>query len=97
MNILEQFSLKGQVIVVTGGTGILGKSFVKALAEAGAKVVIIGRNQERADERVKLVETLGGEGLAIGADVLSESEMIAARDKIIEKWGTIDGLVNAAG
>lgn len=97
MNILEQFSLKGQVIVVTGGTGILGKSFVKALAEAGAKVVIIGRNQERADERVKLVETLGGEGLAIVADVLSESEMIAARDKIIEKWGTIDGLVNAAG
>ena len=38
MNILEKFSLKGKVIVVTGGTGILGKAFVKALAEAGAKV-----------------------------------------------------------
>jgi len=97
MNILEQFSLKNQVIVVTGGTGILGRSFVKALAEAGAKIVVIGRNRERADERVKLIETLGGVGLAIIADVLSEEEMIAARDKILAEWGTIDGLVNAAG
>ncbi|MBE8715517.1 SDR family oxidoreductase [Sphingobacterium hungaricum] len=97
MGILEKFSLNGKVIVVTGGTGILGKSFVKALAEAGAKICIIGRSQEKADERVKLVETLGGTAIAVVADVLNEEEVVAAKNLILEKWGTIDGLVNAAG
>ncbi len=97
MNILDRFSLKGKVIVVTGGTGILGKNFVKALAEAGARVCIIGRNLEKANERVTMVESLGGEGLAIAANVMDEQSMIDAREEILAKWGTIDGLVNAAG
>lgn len=97
MSILEKFSLTGKVIVVTGGTGVLGKNFVKALAEAGAKVCIIGRNSEVANERVKQVQELGGEGLAISANVMDEESMIAAREEILAKWGTIDGLVNAAG
>src|SRR5690606_41055265 len=97
MSILERFSLKGKVIVVTGGTGILGKSFVKALAEAGAKVCVIGRNQEKADDRVRLIEDIGGEGLAIVADVMDEESMKQAKTAILEKWATIDGLVNAAG
>lgn len=97
MSILDKFSLKGSVIVVTGGTGILGKAFVKALAEAGAKVCIIGRSAEKAAERVKLVETLGAEGFAIVADVMDEDSVRAAKEQIIAKWGTIDGLVNAAG
>lgn len=97
MSILERFSLKGKVIVVTGGTGILGKAFVKALAEAGAKVCIIGRNQEKAEERVKMVQTLGAEALAIVADVMDEHSVRRAKDQILDQWGTIDGLVNAAG
>lgn len=97
MNILERFSLKGKVIVVTGGTGILGKAFVKGLAEAGAKICIIGRSQEKAAERVKLVETLGGDALAVVADVMDEHSIREAKERIVEKWGTIDGLVNAAG
>ncbi|HLS94704.1 MAG TPA: SDR family oxidoreductase [Sphingobacterium sp.] len=97
MNILERFSLKGKVIVVTGGTGILGKAFVKGLAEAGAKICIIGRSQEKAAERVKLVETLGGDALAVVADVMDEHSIREAKERILEKWGTIDGLVNAAG
>ncbi|NGM60334.1 SDR family oxidoreductase [Sphingobacterium sp. SGG-5] len=97
MNILDRFSLKDKVIVVTGGTGILGKNFVKALAEAGAKVCIIGRNVEKANERVAMVESFGGEGLAIAANVMDEQSMIDAKGEILSKWGTIDGLVNAAG
>lgn len=97
MGILDQFSLKGKVIVITGGTGILGESFVKALAEAGAKVAIIGRNAEKAAERVRLVESLGSEAIAIQADVLIEEQIIKAKQEILDKWGIIDGLVNAAG
>lgn len=97
MSILERFSLKGKVIVVTGGTGILGKAFVKALAEAGAKICIIGRNQEKANERVKMVQTLGAEALAIVADVMDEDSVRRAKEQILDQWGTIDGLVNAAG
>lgn len=97
MNILDRFSLKGKVIVVTGGTGVLGKAFVKALAEAGSKLCIIGRNKEKADERVRMVQTLGADALAVVADVMDEQSMRAAKDLILEKWGTIDGLVNAAG
>ncbi|MFD1768410.1 SDR family oxidoreductase [Sphingobacterium suaedae] len=97
MNILERFSLRGKVIVVTGGTGILGKAFVKALAEAGAKVCIIGRSQEKADERVRLVQTLGGEAIAVVGDVMNEESMRNAKHQILAHWGTIDGLVNAAG
>src|SRR5690606_23514167 len=73
------------------------KSFVQALAEAGAKICVIGRSLEKAQERVRLVESLGGEGLAISADVMDEISMQKAKASILEKWGTIDGLVNAAG
>lgn len=97
MNILDKFSLNGKVIVVTGGTGILGEAFVKAIAEAGAKVCIIGRNKGKADERVKMVEELGTEGLAVVADVMDEDSIRQAKEQILSKWGTIDGLVNAAG
>ena len=97
MNILEKFSLKGRVVVVTGGTGVLGKAFVKALAEAGAKICIIGRNQEKANERVRMAETLGAEAIAVVADVMDETSVRKAKEEVLEKWNTIDGLVNAAG
>lgn len=97
MNVLERFSLKGKVIVITGGTGVLGGSFVKAIAEAGAKLCIIGRSEEKALERVRFAESLGAEAIAVVADVMDEQSMILAKDVILRKWGTIDGLVNAAG
>lgn len=95
--ILEKFSLKDKVIVVTGATGILGKSFVEALAEANAKIVILGRNEERATERLEEATKIGAEAIFILTDVLDEQALISARDQIIAKWGKIDGLINAAG
>lgn len=97
MSILDKFSLRGKVIVVTGATGVLGKSFVIALAEAGARVAIVGRNAERAAERLASIEALGGEAIVVVADVLNEESMKDARDLILSKWGSIDGLINAAG
>lgn len=95
--ILEKFSLQGKVIVVTGATGVLGKSFVEGLAEAGAKIVVLGRNKERAIQRVTEATNIGAEAFYILADVLDENALIKAKDEILAKWGKIDGLINAAG
>ncbi|TAN13261.1 MAG: SDR family oxidoreductase [Chitinophagaceae bacterium] len=97
MNALEQFSLKGKVIVVTGGTGVLGGAFTESLASAGAKVAIIGRNKDRANERARSVREAGGEALPVIADVLDEEQVHRAKTEILQRWEKIDGLINAAG
>lgn len=93
----ELFSLKGKVIVVTGGTGILGGAFAKGIAAAGGTAVILGRNAAVAEQRAQEIITGGGKALAIVADVLEESDLVRARDIILENCGRIDGLVNGAG
>ena len=91
------FSLKGKVIVVTGGTGILGTSFVNAIIDAGGKVAILNTNEEKGKKAVAAIKAKGGDAIAIAGSVLDEAKMAAARDLIIETFGKIDGLVNAAG
>ena len=93
----ELFSLKDKVIIVSGGTGILGGAFVKAIAEQEAKVVIIGRNEQLGNSRVSEINKNGGNAIFIAADVLDETQLKNAREKIIATYGRIDGLVNAAG
>jgi NAD(P)-dependent dehydrogenase (short-subunit alcohol dehydrogenase family) len=91
------YSLKDKVIVVTGGTGILGKSFVNGIVQAGGIVGILGRNKAVAEERATAIHQNGGQAIALVADVLNEAELVAAKDTLITKYGRIDGLVNAAG
>ncbi|MDB5193578.1 MAG: D-mannonate oxidoreductase [Segetibacter sp.] len=91
------FNLSEKVIVVTGATGILGEAFVNGLSEAGARVALIGRNEEVGEERMQKIQEQGGEALFIKADVLSKEGLEKGRDQILDKWGRIDGLVNAAG
>jgi len=93
----QSFSLEGKVIVVTGGTGILGNSFVNAIVEAGGAVGILGRNEAIANERADAINKNGGRAIALIADAMDEEQLIAAREKIIAAFGKIDGLVNAAG
>ncbi|MBK8951021.1 MAG: SDR family oxidoreductase [Chitinophagaceae bacterium] len=93
----NMFSLKGKVIIVTGGTGVLGHAFVNALSGAGAIVGVLGRNEAKANERVKEITDAGGEAIALLADVQDEQQLIECRNKVIEKYGRIDGLVNGAG
>jgi NAD(P)-dependent dehydrogenase (short-subunit alcohol dehydrogenase family) len=90
-------SLKGKVIVVTGGTGILGNSFINGITEAGGIVGILGRNAEVADKRVAIINDRGGKAIALNANVLNEEELHAAKNKVLDQFGKIDGLVNAAG
>ena len=94
---LDKFSLKDKVIVVTGGTGILGDAFVKGIAEAGGTVGILGRNEAVAEERAEKINSNGGKAIALVANVLNMDELVAAKDKILAAFGRIDGLVNGAG
>ena len=93
----DQFSLAGKVIVVTGGTGILGNSFVNGIVEAGGAVGILGRNAAVAEERAAAINKNGGRAVALVADALNESELEAARIKLLDTFGRLDGLVNGAG
>ncbi len=97
MNGTSPFSLKDKTIVITGATGILGASFTLEVARAGANVVVLGRNLERAEERVQAIEAIGGTAIAVLADVLDEGALITAKDTVVAKFGLIHGLVNAAG
>ena len=93
----ELFSLEGQVVVVTGGTGVLGGAMARGLARAGAKVGVLGRRREKAEAAVQTIEAEGGEALALPADVLDREQLEGARKAVEQKWGRIDVLVNAAG
>lgn len=89
--------LAGKVIVVTGGTGVLGYSFNQAIAQAGAAVCILGRDLKKAEERAEEIEAAGGRAIGLSANVLSETDLQHANEAILKKFGRIDGLVNAAG
>ncbi|HEY0676693.1 MAG TPA: SDR family oxidoreductase [Chitinophagaceae bacterium] len=91
------FSLKDKVIVVTGGTGILGNSFVNAIVGAGGTVGILGRKESIAQERADIINQQGGKAVALVADVLNEDQLKQAKEKLLKAFGKIDGLVNAAG
>lgn len=91
------FSLAGKVIVVTGGTGVLGGAFVEAIAAAGGIVGILGRNEKIANERANAINQKGGQALALIADVTNESQLESACQQMLAAYGKIDGLVNAAG
>ncbi|MEY4936643.1 MAG: putative oxidoreductase UxuB [Bacteroidota bacterium] len=90
-------SLEGKVIVVTGGTGVLGGSFVNAIAQAGGAVCILGRNEKIAQQRSSEIQAAGGKALALVCDVLNINELEIAKTTILNHFGKINGLVNAAG
>ncbi len=94
---MNSFELNEKVIVVTGGTGILGQAFVDGIADAGGIVGVLGRNEATANARAKKIRDNGGRALALIADVTSENDLVAAKEKVLKEFGRIDGLVNAAG
>lgn len=94
---MDLFSLKGKVIVVTGGTGILGEAFNKALAGAGAAVGILGRNAAVATIRAEAINREGGQAMPLVADVTDANQLKQACEQVLARFGRIDGLVNAAG
>ncbi len=92
-----RFDLQDRVAIVTGGTGVLGGAMARGLATSGARVGVLGRRAEKAEQAAKEIEAAGGRALALPADVLDKDQLEEARRAVLEHWGSIDVLVNAAG
>lgn len=98
MSFLETtFNVTDKVALVTGSTGVLGGAMARGLARAGAKVGIIGRRVERAQQVAAEIVEAGGEALALPGDVLDTDQLEQVREDALAQWGRIDILVNAAG
>ena len=91
------FDLSDDIAVVIGGTGELGGHMADALASAGAKVAVVGRNHERGEARASGINAAGGHARFFEADGLQSESLAAARDKISQWAGTPTVLINAAG
>ncbi|MBO0731447.1 MAG: SDR family NAD(P)-dependent oxidoreductase [Acidimicrobiaceae bacterium] len=89
--------LTGQVALVTGATGVLGRRFALALAAAGASVVASGRRVQRLDEVVEEIRASGGQAVAVVLDVTDPASITAAVDAAEAAFGTVTILVNNAG
>lgn len=91
------FGLQSKVAVVTGGTGVLGGAMCRALARAGASVVIVGRRLQLAEALACEITKEGGRAMAVAADVLNKEQVQSACDHVLKHYGRIDILVNGAG
>ena len=94
MNILDRFSLKGKVALVTGGSGLYGRQMVRAMAEAGAVTYTASRNIEKLSEFTKMLKGEGLDVTPLTYDQSSIESIVALRDEIIERSGKIDILIN---
>jgi 3-oxoacyl-[acyl-carrier protein] reductase len=91
-------NLEGQVAVVTGGSRGIGRAIALALASEGCRVVVnYHSNAAAADEIVEEIAAIGGEALAVQADVSIAEQAQHLIDRALEAYGTIDILVNNAG
>ncbi|MDR1200197.1 MAG: SDR family oxidoreductase [Tannerellaceae bacterium] len=91
------FSVKDKVILLTGGSGILGSCMARHLAKEGAKTVILDRNQEAGDKLATEIKSGGGEAIFLLTDVLNKEVLEQNKQNILKTYGQIDVLVNLAG
>jgi NAD(P)-dependent dehydrogenase (short-subunit alcohol dehydrogenase family) len=93
----KMFGLDGRVAVVIGGTGVLGGELCNGLAQAGATVVVAGRNEPRGQARVAAIEKLSGKASFAAVDASSRESVTSLLARVIEQHGRADALVNCAG
>lgn len=91
------FDIKGQVVIITGATGVLGSEISKYLAKEGAIVVLLGRKQAVGEALVQEIQTNGGEAIFLTCDVMDATSVQSVCDTVLSRYGKIDALLNAAG
>jgi 2-dehydro-3-deoxy-D-gluconate 5-dehydrogenase len=95
--VLEKFSLKEKSGIVTGGGSGIGKAIAKGLVQAGAEIVIVGRNRERLEKAATEIEKFGGPVIALQTDISKIEEIKKVVDRAVKEFGKIDFLFNNAG
>lgn len=93
----ELFQLKGEVAIITGGAGLLGRKHAEALMEYGANCVIVDVNQEKAEKVAsELSETYEGNAIAICKNITMKSEVVEILENTVKEFGRVDILINNA-
>jgi len=93
----ELFDVKGKVIVITGGGGVLCGTMAKALGEAGAKIAVLDLIETAAEKIADEIKSKGGRAVAVKCNVLDKESLERAHEKIISELGKIEILINGAG
>ncbi len=96
-SVLDRFDLHGRTAVITGATRGLGRAFAVALAQAGADVVVVGRDAEAAAETERDLAEVGGQSLVVLGDVTVRADVERILAAATERFGHVDILVNNAG
>jgi 2-deoxy-D-gluconate 3-dehydrogenase len=91
------FDLGSKVAIVTGGNGGIGLGMARGLAQAGADIAVVGRNEAKSLEAAAALETLGVRAIAVTADVTDKAAVDAMVERTLRELGRIDILVNNAG
>ena len=91
------FDIEGKVILITGGYGVLGSQMAEYLSSEKARVVILGRSKEKGEALASKIRNEGNEALFLVSDVLNEDNLKQNRKDILDAYGRIDVLINAAG
>ena len=90
-------NLEGKVAIVTGAARGIGQQIAKALAQNGAKVAVVDLKPEWCEETAEIVRAAGSEALALGCNVAESAEVDACVKAVLEKFGSVDIMVNNAG
>src|SRR6266576_3010903 len=93
----ELFGLKGKVAIVTGGNGGIGLGMARGLADAGADIAVVGRNEEKSKAAAADLTARGVKAIAVATDVTDKQAVARMADQVKGELGRIDILVNNAG
>ena len=93
----ELFKVNEKVIVVTGATGILAGGAARYLQKNGAKIVYLGRSQEKVDQALSEAKKISDKCMGLTCNVLDEKALSKGYITALEEYGRIDGLINGAG
>ncbi|OYU84534.1 MAG: D-mannonate oxidoreductase [Flavobacterium sp. BFFFF2] len=94
---MDLFNVTDRVVIITGGTGVLGKQMAHTLVSCGAHVVLLGRNLEDTKAVASTITEGPGTATGMSANVLDVDSLQLVKEQVLARWGKVDVLINAAG